>query len=132
NNNIMMSHQKNQWNSDVGEDLYNKNDIEQAKDLLEESGYDGEEVSILVGTDRDYIYDGAIVLQQELENMGINAELDANEGATVSDKRDNEDAYEIYFKSDTPKPEPTSLLYMNNDFPGWTDSPKLDDLLKEI
>src|SRR5699024_5695275 len=77
NNNIMMEHQKDQWDSQVGEDLYNKNDVDEAKDLLEDANYDGEEVSILVGTDKDYIYDGAIVLQQELEDMGINTELKA-------------------------------------------------------
>src|SRR5690606_2380567 len=44
NHSLMMPHQQDQWYSDVGEELYNQNDLEKAKALLEESNYNGEEV----------------------------------------------------------------------------------------
>ena len=34
--------------------------------------------------------------------------------------------------SNTDKPEPTSVVYMSNDFSGWTDSPELDEILQKF
>ncbi|WP_368653935.1 ABC transporter substrate-binding protein [Ornithinibacillus sp. 4-3] len=130
--NLMMSHQEEQWYSDYGKDRYNQNDIDYAKELLEEAGYNGEEITILTGRDHDYIYNSAVVLQEQLEKLGMNAKLAVYDSATVSELREDENAYDLYTKSDTPRPEPTSLLFMNSSFSGWTDSPELDALLDEI
>ena len=61
--------------SDAGKETYNIKDPELAKKYLAQSGYKGEPVVLL--TDKDYppMYNSALVMQQELQAIGINAEL---------------------------------------------------------
>jgi peptide/nickel transport system substrate-binding protein len=61
--------------SDAGKDTYNLHDPALAKKYLAESGYKGEPVVLL--TDKDYapMYNSALVMQQELQSIGINAVL---------------------------------------------------------
>ncbi|WP_368652926.1 ABC transporter substrate-binding protein [Ornithinibacillus sp. 4-3] len=129
---LMMYHQEEQWYSDIGKDLFNQNDVEEAKQLLEEAGYDGEEITLMVGRDHDYIYNASVVLQEQLEQMGINTKLAVYDSATVTELRDDENAYDLYMKSDTPRSEPTSLLFMKSSYSGWTDSPELEELLQDF
>ena len=61
--------------SDAGKETYNIKDPELAKKYLAQSGYKGEPVILL--TDKDYpaMYNSALVMQQEMQAIGINAEL---------------------------------------------------------
>ena len=59
--------------TDAGKETYNLKDPALAKKLLAESGYKGEPVILL--TDKDYppMYNSALVMQQQLQAVGINA-----------------------------------------------------------
>jgi peptide/nickel transport system substrate-binding protein len=61
--------------SDAGKNTYNLHDPALAKKYLAESGYKGEPVVLL--TDKDYapMYNSALVMQQQLQAVGIKAEL---------------------------------------------------------
>jgi peptide/nickel transport system substrate-binding protein len=61
--------------SDAGKETYNIKNPELAKKYLAESGYKGEPVVLL--TDKDYpaMYNSALVMQQEMQAIGINAQL---------------------------------------------------------
>jgi peptide/nickel transport system substrate-binding protein len=61
--------------SDAGKDTYNINNPTLAKKYLADSGYKGEPVVLL--TDKDYpaMYNSALVMQQEMQSIGINAQL---------------------------------------------------------
>lgn len=61
--------------TDAGKETYNINDPDRAKRLLRESGYKGEPIVIL--TNRDYapMYNAALVMQQQMQAVGIKAEL---------------------------------------------------------
>jgi peptide/nickel transport system substrate-binding protein len=61
--------------SDAGKETYNIKDPELAKKYLAQSGYKGEPVVLL--TDKDYpaMYNSALVMQQEMQAIGIKAEL---------------------------------------------------------
>ena len=61
--------------TDAGKDRYNLKDPVLAKKLLAESGYHNEPVILL--TDKDYppMYNSALVMQQEMQAVGIKAEL---------------------------------------------------------
>lgn len=68
--------------SDAGKETYNLHDPEQAKKYLAQSGYKGEPVVLL--TDKDYppMYNSALVMQQELQAVGINAQLKVTDWPT--------------------------------------------------
>ncbi len=68
--------------SDAGKETYNLHDPALAKKYLAQSGYKGEPVVLL--TDKDYppMYNSALVMQQELQAVGINAQLKVTDWPT--------------------------------------------------
>ena len=64
-----------QYYSEAGAELLNQHNPEKAKQLLKESGYAGEKVVMM--TSKDYLtrYNSALVMAQQLQAIGINAEL---------------------------------------------------------
>jgi peptide/nickel transport system substrate-binding protein len=61
--------------SNAGKDTYNVKNPTLAKKYLAQSGYKGEPVVLL--TDKDYpaMYNSALVMQQQMQTVGINAQL---------------------------------------------------------
>jgi peptide/nickel transport system substrate-binding protein len=61
--------------SDAGKETYNIKDPALSKKYLAQSGYKGEPVILL--TDKDYpaMYNSALVMQQQMQSIGINAQL---------------------------------------------------------
>lgn len=61
--------------SDAGKETYNLRDPALARRLLTESGYGGEPVTLLTNKDFPSMYDSALVMQQQLQAVGINARM---------------------------------------------------------
>jgi peptide/nickel transport system substrate-binding protein len=68
--------------TNAGKETYNLHDPDLAKTYLAQSGYKGEPVVLL--TDKDYapMYNAALVMQQELQAIGINAQLKVTDWPT--------------------------------------------------
>lgn len=129
---MMMYHQEGQWNSDVGKDEYNIHDVNKAKELFKEAGYNGEKITIMATRDYEFVYSSAVVLQEQLKQMGIDTDIEVYDWPTFVDKRENPENYDITIIPNTAKPEPSSLAFMRSDFTGWTDSEELDALLEDF
>lgn len=132
NHSMMMPHQEDLWYSENGKDKYNLNDPEKAKALFEEAGYDGEEITIMTSRDYEYLYNASVVLQSQLEAIGMDVKLDVYDWATLIDKMTDEDAYDINMIWIGYKPDPTSHHFLNTEISGWTDSDELAELLAEF
>ena len=61
--------------TDAGKETYNIKDPELAKKYLAQSGYKGEPVVLLTNKDYPPMYNSALVMQQELQAIGINAQM---------------------------------------------------------
>lgn len=61
--------------TDAGRETYNINDPARARALLRESGYHGEPIVILTNRDYPPMYNAALVMQQQMRAVGINANL---------------------------------------------------------
>jgi peptide/nickel transport system substrate-binding protein len=61
--------------TDAGRETYNLHDPELAKKYLVEAGYQGEPVILLTNKDYPPMYNSALVMQQQLEAVGINAQM---------------------------------------------------------
>lgn len=70
------------WQSDAGAELYDMRDPELAREYLEEAGYDGEPVRILTNTEYQDMYNTALILQQQLEDIDITVEPQVFDFAT--------------------------------------------------
>lgn len=134
NHNLMMPHQEEQWYSDVGKDKYNVNDPEKAKKLFEEAGYDGETIKIMTSRDYEFMYNASVVLQQELEAIGMDVELDVYDWPTLLNNMVDEEKfdYDINMVWLGYKPEPTAHHFLSTGISGWTDSPKLTELTEKF
>ena len=120
------------WYTDVGSDVYNKNDPEHAKQLLVEAGYDGEEVVIITSREHPDYYKMSVVVQQQLEAIGMVVKLEISDWGTVLERRSDENAYDIFFTGFAFRPMPIQYLFFNPEWLGWTDSEELDRLMNEI
>ena len=61
--------------TDAGKETYNIHDPELAKKYLAQAGYQGEPVVLLTNKDYPPMYNSALVMQQQLQAVGINAEM---------------------------------------------------------
>jgi peptide/nickel transport system substrate-binding protein len=61
--------------TDAGKATYNIKDPALAKQLLTQSGYGGEAVILLTNKDYPPMYNSALVMQQQLQAVGINAQM---------------------------------------------------------
>src|SRR5262249_31791153 len=61
--------------TNAGKDTYNIHDAVLAKKYLAQSGYQGEPVILLTNKDYPPMYNSALVMQQQLQAIGINAQM---------------------------------------------------------
>lgn len=73
------------YDETAGEGIYNSHDLEKAKQLVQESGYNNEPIVIL-GTKADlFISNGSLVLQNQLKEIGLNVEVELYDRSTYFD-----------------------------------------------
>ncbi|WP_294609230.1 ABC transporter substrate-binding protein [Roseovarius sp.] len=75
------------YETDIGSEPLREKDVEKAKALLAESGYDGREVLILDPTDIPVAHGQALVTAQALREIGMNVKLVAMDWATMTSRR---------------------------------------------
>jgi len=94
------------WHSDVGGELYNQNNPEKAKKLMEEAGYNGEEITILTNTNYDYMYKASIVVERQLTNLGFNVNLLISDWPTQNDIKKDLTKWDLSFSSHSTRWDP--------------------------
>jgi peptide/nickel transport system substrate-binding protein len=84
--------------SDSGREFFNLKDTEKAKALLEEAGYNGEELVLLTNKDYTTMYNAALVMQAQLQAIGMNVRLEVQDWPATIATRDNQpDAWNYHF-----------------------------------
>ncbi len=68
--------------TDAGKETYNIHDPALAKKYLAEANYQGEPVILLTNKDYPPMYNSALVMQQQLQAIGINAQMKVVDGPT--------------------------------------------------
>ena len=61
--------------TDAGKEFYNLKDSALAKKYLQQAGYKGEPLVLLTNKDYPPMYNSALVMQQQLQAVGINAQM---------------------------------------------------------
>jgi peptide/nickel transport system substrate-binding protein len=117
----LMISEGSEWYTQAGTEYYNPNDPEKAKAMLAEAGYNGETFRILVSSTYPDFYNAALVIQQNLEAIGVTVELNVVDWATYLAQAKDETAFDAYITSISLKAVPTQLYYLS-DSAGWTDT----------
>lgn len=122
------------WYSEAGKEEYEKYDLEQAKQLLQEAGYNGEEVVMLTTREYEQYYNIAVVVAEQLKEIGMNVKLDVTDWATVLERRQDETAYDMFVSGWAFRPTPIQYPFLDSsaNWPGWTNSPEIDALIQNI
>ncbi|HEX2910996.1 MAG TPA: ABC transporter substrate-binding protein [Chloroflexia bacterium] len=121
------------WHTNVGAENFGKANLDKAKQLLKESGYNGETLRWL--TSKDYFnqwYLPAQTVQQQLEKIGIKIDLQALPAATVSQKRTDPANFEIFSSFLPAYPDPTLIPYLQSTFPGFWSNQQKEDLVTKL
>ena len=84
------------FESDAGCELYNQNNIARAKELVAESGYDGEPIVILNPTDYSTITPVGPVIKARMEEIGLNVDMPGMDWATATSKRLSGEGWHIF------------------------------------
>jgi peptide/nickel transport system substrate-binding protein len=119
------------WKSGAGSEHYNLRDGGLAKELLEKAGYRGETFHILTPI-LGAVERGAVVLEQQLEAIGINVEVNALDWATMMQYRTDPARFDLYITSFVSVPVPSLKLYFGPTYPGWSDDPTLQSYLTDF
>ncbi|RXT07169.1 ABC transporter substrate-binding protein [Ammoniphilus sp. CFH 90114] len=122
------------WYVEDGKENYNQKDADKAKKLLEEAGYKGEPVTILATRDYEFLYKTAVVIKDQLEKMGIPANLEVYDWPTLIKRRSDEKAWDIVFTFFPIYTNPTQPVFIDsrNNYAGWYNNPAMDQLLDQI
>ncbi len=119
------------WYTDSGDAFYNQNDADKAKALMAEAGYNGEEIILLV-PNVDYMQTAAIIIQAQLQALGMTAKVEAYDFPTYAKKRLDSANYDIAIQPFSLNPIPTQWIFFNPKTWGWTDDKELLDMVAQM
>lgn len=127
-----MFKEQTEWYTDAGSENYLVNDQELAKQYLEECGYDGSEITLMVSSTYPDFNNVGIALEQQLEAVGINIELLVVDWPTQQEYLQDASKFDMFVTSFTPCASPTDTLYLQSTWEGWSDDETLQDYLTQI
>lgn len=120
------------WFTEAGIENYNPNNPELAKQMFEEAGYNGETIRILATRDYDYIYNTAVVVQAQLDRIGVKAEVDVVDWATMLEERTDPSKWDAFITGFSGVTDPTQHLIFDPSWPGWNEDEKTAELIAKI
>src|SRR5699024_685313 len=119
----------------AGSEQYNINDPEKAKKLLDEAGYNGEDLTFLTTREYPQHYLAAIAIQSQLSEIGINIDLQEYDWATLLDIRQDPENWDMLTTGFNFEPFPADGVYWhskNEGSSGWNENAKIDSLVEQI
>lgn len=120
------------WNTEVGKAGYNTVDTAAAKALLASGGYAGEPIKLLTTSDFPEAHNAAVMLQAQLEELGMTVQLEGLEWAAFIEKYLNDQSsWDIGLIPQVVKNDPTQTIGFVPGNPGYLESDRLDALLSE-
>jgi len=131
-NSSYMMNEKSKWYTDIGKTWYNQHDAGKAKALLVQAGYQGEPFRILVTSSYQEYYNAAIVIEQELKEIGINAQLSVVDWGTFLTTRKDASQYDAFITGTTVPAVPNQILYLSPVWDGWATDSHVQTELKDI
>ncbi|WP_368652788.1 ABC transporter substrate-binding protein [Ornithinibacillus sp. 4-3] len=124
--------QDQQMYSTVGKENYNQKNEERARELLEEAGYNNEEIVLMASRDYDYYYQAATIILEQLQNIGLNVKLEIYDWPTFLDLENDPDSWHMEVTGYTTWITPAENIIFNEGSPGWTKDPSLDTIISNI
>lgn len=120
------------WYSTAGDDIYKKVDLDEAKKLVQESGYDGTPLRWITTKQYAYHYNTAAYVKQGMEKIGLKCELVVSDWPTVVERRADPTQWEIIVAGLSGSWFPATQLFNDPTWPGfWVSDPR-DKLVAQM
>ncbi len=119
------------WSSNAGEEYYNQNDKEKVANLLKEANYDNEKVVLVTTPDYSEMYKSTLVVQEQLRQAGINAEVESYDFGTFMERRSNPDTFDLFITSNSYSMLPVQLTVLGESWAGL-DAPEIQKSISAI
>ena len=97
---------------------------------MKEAGYAGQPLRWLVTTEYEHHYKPALVAKSQLEEVGFKVDLQVSDWATVVQRRNKPELWEVFSTAFVFTPEPSSSAQVLCEWPGWWCSPEKEQLLQ--
>lgn len=107
-----------QWSTEAGAEYYNQSNPEKAKQLLQEAGYNGEEITLLTTKDYNEMYTATLVIQEQLRQIGMNVKVENFDFPTFLETKNDRSKWDIFVASTGYQITPPQLLAVNPDWAG--------------
>lgn len=120
------------WYTEEGTEAINSKDMDKAKELLAESGYDGTPIKVITNQVYPQHYNATLVLVQQLEDLGLTVDLQVVDWTTMLEYKKTPGTYDIYYMDYPAVTSPTSLRTISQTDEGWTTWPEFLDLLDKV
>jgi peptide/nickel transport system substrate-binding protein len=75
------------FETDAYSEPFQEPDLERAKELMAEAGYDGEPIVVMVPTDQQIIYNNVLVMVDQLRAIGVNVDAQSMDWSTLTSRR---------------------------------------------
>ena len=108
-----------QWHSRVAGELYNQRNPAKAKKLLADAGYAGQPVRWITTKEYQWMYKNALVAKQQLEAAGFKVDLQVVDWATLVQRRNKPEVWDVFSTGITFNPEPAFSTATICAWPGW-------------
>jgi peptide/nickel transport system substrate-binding protein len=119
------------WYTEAGSEFFNQNDPDRSRELLEEAGYDGTPLRMMVTQEIQQEYNATLTMVQQLEAVGFVIDLQVYDGATLSDRRNDDQVWETYTAWASFRPDPV-MRNLTSSATGWWEDEEKDALIAEL
>ena len=123
------------WENTVGTENYNTQDLEQARQLVKEAGFEGTTVRLMAAQDMPWFPQLSLVTREVLEDVGFVVDFQSMDWATLTTRRADPELWEAFHTGSgtTVTPLTKSTLTKNGWFNRYQDeSGKMAELLAEF
>lgn len=119
------------WYYGISSDLYNQANVDKAKELLQECGYDGSELVYLT-MESGYYYTTAYMATEQMKEAGINVTLKIVDQAELYSLRKDPANFDFFAVGFTMKSDPTMIAFLKDTWPGQWVSDNKTDLMNQM
>lgn len=125
----LMTREHPMWN-DVAKEIYMRQDVERARQLLREAGYRGQPVRWLTSMAVPPYGISAQIAKSMLERAGFVVDLQVVDFPTLLSRWANPDIWEVASGGVTPVPDPSFLWVLLPAWPGWYQSRNMQAIMR--
>lgn len=119
------------WYTEAGKEYFNQYQPDEARRLLEDAGYDGTPLRVMTTQEVQQEYNGTLTMVQQLEAAGFDVDLQIYDGASLSDRRNDETLWEMYTAWASFRPDPV-MRNLTCSATGWWCDAEKDQLLADL